>query len=288
MDDFERIRVRRLSGAGGAEILGVDLSQPLQPEVLVEIKAALQKYLAVGFRDQHITPDQECAFASHWGALTRTPFIETLPEHPNVTAVVQLPDASGKNFGGEWHSDGPVLERPPLGGILYARDVPPYGGDTLFSNLYMAYEALSPGMQKLADSLVVMHSLKGYHSYGSGSITSPNVTAEADEYLKSETPHPLVRINPDTGRKALWITGRYSIRFADMTEAESGPLLDFFRVHAANPNFVFRWQWTKDSLLFWDNRVTNHFAVNDYQGHRREMYRVQVEGERPFGPAVGR
>jgi taurine dioxygenase len=292
---YKHIEVKRLSGAGGAEIGGVDLSRPLDEAIVDEIKRAFTEHLVIGFRDQRITPEQQCAFARHWGALTRHPFVKTMPEHPDVAAVIRLPEDMTVNFGGVWHADTTFLERPPLGSTLYAVDVPPYGGDTLFTNLYMAYDTLSSGMQKLADNLVVMHSAaKGYdpdrgaNDPTRSKVMQTGVQFEVTEDPRKEMPHPLVRINPDNGRKALWTAGDYCLRFQDMTEGESQPLMAFFHEHVRNPNFTFRWSWSPHSLLFWDNRVTNHFAINDYQGHRREMHRVQIEGERPFGPALPR
>jgi taurine dioxygenase len=296
MGEYQHITVKRLSGAGGAEIGGVDLSQPLDAEVIAEIKRAFSENLVIGFRDQHITPEQQCAFTRHWGPLTSHPFVKNMAEYPDVARVLRLADDTAANFGGVWHADTTFLERPPLGSTLYALEIPPYGGDTLFANCYMAYETLSPGMQRLADTLVVMHSPAGGYDPDRGAkdpsksnVMQSGVTFDVKaEDVKKETPHPLVRINPETGRKALWTAGAYCLRFQDMTEEESKPLLDFFHEHVRNPNFTFRWSWTQYALLFWDNRVTNHFAINDYAGFRREMHRVQAEGERPYGPALPR
>ena len=294
MGEYTRISVKRLSGAGGAEIGGVDLSKPLDDETLAEIRKAFADYLVIGFRDQDITPDQQCDFTRHFGRLTKHPFVKNMDEYPDVARVLRLADDTTANFGGVWHADTTFIERPPLGSSLHALEIPPYGGDTLFTNLYMAYETLSPGMQKLADTLVVMHSAaggydpdRGAKDPGKSNVMQTGVTFDVKEdEVSNEMPHPLVRINPDNGRKALWTAGAYCLRFQDMTEEESKPLLDFFHEHVRNPNFTFRWTWSKGALLFWDNRVTNHFAINDYSGWRREMHRVQAEGERPFGPAL--
>jgi len=292
---YETIEIKPLSGSLGAEIAGVDLSKPLHDQVLREIKRAFAQYQVIGFRNQNLAPKDLTGFARHWGELTRHPFIKTMPEHPDIVAVIRLPEDTTPNFGGLWHADATFIERPPLGSMLYAVEVPPFGGDTQFSNLYMAYEALSPGMQRLADSLVVMHSAAGGYDPDRGAadpkksgVMQSGVSFQVTEDVRIERPHPLVRIHPDTGRKALWVTGPYCLRFADMTEEESKPLLAFFHQHAVNPNFTCRWRWDVRSLLFWDNRCNMHFAINDYRGHRREMHRVQVAGERPFGPALPR
>jgi taurine dioxygenase len=293
MSVYKHIEVKPLAGALGAQIEGVDLSRPPKPEVMAEIKQAFNKHLVIGFRDQKLTPAQQCDFARNWGRLTRHPFIKTMPDNPDVVAVIRLPDDTTLNFGGVWHADGTFVERPSLGSMLYAIEVPPAGGDTLFVNLYLAYEALSPGMQRLADSLIVMHSAANGYDPDRGAtdparskVMQTGVGFEVTDNVKKEMPHPLVRIIPETGRKALWTAGGYCLRFADMTEDESKPLLEFFFEHVRNPNFSFRWNWAPGSLIFWDNRCTNHFAINDYRGYRREMHRVQIEGERPFGPAM--
>jgi taurine dioxygenase len=188
-------------------------------------------------------------------------------------------------FGNAWHSDFSFLEEPPLGSILYAREVPSHGGDTLFANMYEAYEALSEGMKRMLLGLRAMHSGKPYGQGGlpkdlktSRSIGIERNNPEADR----ETAHPVVRLHPESGRKALFVNAIYTTRFEDMSEAESRPLLDFLFEHVQRPEFACRFRWAEGSLAVWDNRCTLHYAVNDYDGSRRLMHRTTVAGERPM------
>ncbi|WP_313808406.1 TauD/TfdA family dioxygenase [Sphingobium sp.] len=292
---YEHITVEPVSGALGAEISGVDLSQPLRPEVLAEIKRAFHENLVIYFHDQAITPAQQCDFARNFGPLTKHPFIKTLPGFPEVAPLIRDADNSAKtlNFGGLWHIDVTFMECPPLGSMLYAVDPPPFGGDTLFSNLYLAYETLSPGMRELADRLIVVHTAavsydpdRGADDDAKSKVKQKGMQFDINADVSEEMDHPLVRIHPETGRKLLFINAGYQIRFKDMTEAESQPLFDFFLEHARRPEFTCRFRYRKGTLGFWDNRCTQHFAVNDYGGWRREMHRVQIGGDRPYGPAM--
>jgi taurine dioxygenase len=190
-------------------------------------------------------------------------------------------------FGNAWHSDFSFLEEPPLGSVLYAREVPSHGGDTLFANMYAAYEALSPGMRKMLDGLNAIHAGKPYGVGGlpkdlavSRSIGMERNNPEADR----ETAHPVVRVHPATGRKALFVNSIYTTRFEGMTPAESRPLLNFLYAHAIQPEFTCRLRWRAGDLAVWDNRCTMHYAINDYDGQRRLMHRTTIKGERPVGP----
>jgi taurine dioxygenase len=197
------------------------------------------------------------------------------------------------NFGGVWHADGTFMESPPLGSTLYAIEVPPFGGDTMFTNLYLAYEALSPGMQALCDQLVLVHSAGAVYDPARGAadpkrslVGQKGMKFNVREDVKKEMNHPLVCVHPVTGRKLLWVPGVYGIRFKDMTEDETGPLLKYLQQHAVNPSFTCRMSYRKGSLTMWDNRCVQHFAINDYAGYRRVMHRVQVGGAPPVGPAM--
>lgn len=289
---YQRIRVLPISGALGAEIEGVDAARPLDEETAAEIRRAFAEYLVVFFRDQHLTPEQQTRFASIFGPLTKHPFIKTLPDHPYVAPLIREADATGLNFGGQWHCDATFLEEAPLGSLLYAIEIPPYGGDTMFTNLILAYETLSEGMKRMLDSLVLIHSAAGAYDPDIAKAEALTQTKqkgigiEVTDDPRKEMEHPLVRIHHETGRKALWVPGAYGMRFKDMTPEESKPLLDFLYQHVSHPGFTCRFRWKKGSLAMWDNRATQHFALNDYQGFRREMHRVQIGGERPYGPAM--
>jgi alpha-ketoglutarate-dependent taurine dioxygenase len=280
---YEAIAVAPVAGALGAEVTGVDLAAPLPDAVIGEIRRALLDRQVVFFRDQNLTPEQHLAFGRRFGALQIHDYVEAMPGYPEILEVRKEPEEK-RNFGGGWHSDVSYLERPSLGSVLYALEVPDWGGDTMFANQYLAYEALSPGMQRLLDGLVAIHSARRPYGpnaeraqdYGPSSMRF-RFSAEAE----AEVEHPVVRTHVETGRKALYVNRNFTIRFKDMTEAESAPLLEFLYEHAARPEFTCRFRWRPGSVAFWDNRCVQHYALNDYHGRRRLMHRVTIEGERP-------
>jgi len=292
---YRHITVAPMAGALGAEIGGVDLSGPLEEGVFAEIRAAFFRHGVVFFRDQELTPEQHIRFARRFGPLSRIPFIKTMPEHPEIIAVIREADeATPFNFGGDWHSDLSFLETPPLASCLYAREVPPFGGDTQWSSLHRAYETLSDGMRGLLDRMVVMHSaINSYNpdtgerkAAGVDKTVHRSIRIEVTEEARTEMPHPVVRTIPETGRRALFVNEPYALRFQDMTREESAPLIGFLNRHATRPEFTCRFTWRRGSLALWDNRCCLHFAINDYRGYRRVMHRVTIAGERPFGPAM--
>jgi taurine dioxygenase len=291
---YDKIKVAPISGALGADVGGADLSRPLDESTLAEIKRAFAEYLVLFFHDQHLDPEQQVGFARQFGPVTRHPSVVTLAGHTDVLRIVREADEAGTlNFGGVWHTDAPFLERPPLGSTLYAVEAPPYGGDTLFANLYLAYEALSDGLRKIADQLFLVHGLPLQHRGGSsesgassGELNPKSMQFDIKDVDREEMAHPLVRIVPQTNRKALFVSGDYGIRFRGWTADESKPLLRFFQQHLSRPEFTCRFRWRKGVLAMWDNRCTQHLAINDYDGFRRVMHRVQIEGERPIGPVA--
>jgi taurine dioxygenase len=297
---YRRIAVKPIAGALGAEIDGVDLGRGYDEETFAEIKRAFLQHLVIFFRDQQLTPDQLARLAERFGPLTTVPYLKhLLTDHPFVTQLVREADvpSSERNIGDNWHSDQSPRETPSLGFALYCLEAPEWGGDTMFANCYLAYETLSEGMKAMCDRLTVMHSLSGKFGVdgrgaGGGFKAVPGAKSAFDEEtVKSfakETEHPLVQIHPETGRKSLFVAGPYAIRFAGMTVAESKPLLDFLNAHVTRPEFTCRFRWRKGSLTIMDNRCTEHYAINDYAGFRRHMLRVEMNGQRPFGPAMPR
>lgn len=285
LQTYRHIRVEPISSALGAEIDGVDLSRPLADEVFAEIRRAFFENLVVMFRGQDLTEDQQCDFAARFGPLTKS---AGLAGDSRVFMVTKKASDRGRNVGGHWHADGTQMQRSPLGSALYAMEVPPYGGDTMFCNLYMAYESLSPGMKSLADGLMLVHS--GTMGYGGGGHVAQEVIDKRPDMYDFEAgridaKHPLVRVIPETGRKVLYAPSPLSFYFEDMSVADSAPLIRYFQGIAEKPEFTCRFRWTKGALLLWDNRATYHYALNDYHGWDRTMRRVQIEGEQPFGPA---
>jgi taurine dioxygenase len=283
---YQSIEVRPVAGALGAEVSGVDLARPLSNSVADEIRRAFVEYLVLFFREQSLMPEQHIAFSRLFGPLSRMPYIKHMDEHPEIIAVLKEADERKiSTFGNAWHSDFSFLDEPPLGSALYAREVPSHGGDTLWANMYDAYEALSPGMQRMLNGLRAMHSGRPYGRSGvpkdlktSRSIQIERENPDADR----EVAHPVVRVHPESGRKALFVNSIYTTRFEDMTEAESRPLLDFLFQHCLRPEFTCRFRWASGSLALWDNRCTLHYAVNDYDGQRRLMHRTTIAGERPI------
>ncbi|MFY9314909.1 MAG: TauD/TfdA family dioxygenase [Burkholderiales bacterium] len=285
MDRYRGFAVNLLCGAGGAEISGVVASKPIGAEVVAELRRALARHCVIFLRDQDLTPDQQKAFARHFGPLATTPFIKPLEGHPEMMRIVREPDETeSQNFGGRWHSDMTFSPEPVLGTCLYARESPAVGGDTIWSNQMLAFEALSPALQRTLEGLKVMHSAK--RSYGpQGTYADDDLKGmriQASEEALKEVAHPCIRTHPESGRKILFVNWVYAIRFEGMTEEESAPLLDFLNRHSQRPEFQIRFRWRKGSLALWDNRSTQHIAVNDYSGCRRVMDRVTIAGDKPY------
>ena len=275
----DRLEIRPISGALGVEVYGINLVQSLNSADVKNIRKALLDHLVIFFRNQFITPSQQLSFAKHFGELVEYPLVKGLDGFPEIVPVVKLPDET-INFGGLWHSDTTYLETPPLGGILVAKELPPYGGDTLFSNMYLAYESLSKGMQNLLNDLTAINSSAKsrvtetrrdrMHSSSKGSVNCE---------LKAE--HPVIRTHPETGRKALYVNFGHTVRFKGMSEKESAPILNFLYRHQTRPEFTCCFRWHPGSIAFWDNRCTQHNPVNDYNGYKRVMHRISIAGDKP-------
>jgi taurine dioxygenase len=281
---YRTIEVHPISGALGAEISGVDLARSnLDDEVIGEIRHALTDNCVIFFRDQHLTSEQHLAFGRRFGELQVHEFVAPMEDHQEILEVRKEADET-RNFGGGWHTDVSYLERPSLGSVLYALEVPPVGGDTMFANQYLAYETLSDGMKSLLGEMTAIHSAR--RPYGLNAMSRYAAGERSMKYLYSENAHgevehPVIRTHVETGRKCLYVNGTFTIRFNDMTEEESAPILNYLYQHAARPEFTCRFRWEKGSIAFWDNRCVQHNAVNDYHGQRRVMHRVTIEGERP-------
>jgi taurine dioxygenase len=273
------LEIRPLAGAIGAEIFGVDLSGDLDDDLVAALRRTWLEHLVILFRDQDLPPARFLALARRFGQPIEYPFLRGLDGFPEITPFVKLAHER-VNFGGLWHSDTTYLDIPPMGTMLVAREVPPHGGDTLFANMYLAYESLSPGLQRLIDGLVAVN------SSAKADVTKTREdrmreTARADARRDYVAEHPVVRTHPETGRKALYVNCGHTVRFKDMSEAESAPLLDFLFAHQRRPEFTCRFRWQPGSLAFWDNRCAQHNPINDYHGFRRVMHRITLEGDRP-------
>ena len=280
---YRYIEVRPIAGALGAEILGVDSARPLGDEVVTEIRQAFLDHLVIFLRSQKLTPPQQLAFARRFGEPMEYPQLKGLPDCPLITPVIKLAHER-VNFGGVWHSDTTYLARPPMASMLYAVEIPPYGGDTLFANQYLAYEALSEGLKRALAGLA-----------GINTSTKADVSKTREDRLRDAgaemkvliAEHPVVRTHPETGRKALYVNVGHTTHFKNWTERESEPLLDYLFRHQVRPEFTCRFRWEPGSLAFWDNRCTQHNPVNDYHGFKRVMHRVTLAGDTPCRTPVG-
>jgi taurine dioxygenase len=273
----QSLKIRRLAGALGAEIAGVDLSKPLSDATVAEIRRAFVEHQVIFFRDQDLTPAQQAAFGARFGPLNVHPFVAGMAGQPEVMEIIKEP-SDRVNFGGGWHSDMSFLERPSIGSILYAVEIPEFGGDTLFASQAAAFEALSPGLQKTLEGLNAVHSAsREYSSQGHSAQKRGSMkVAEADGYV-GEFVHPMVLVHPETGRKALYVNPAFTLRIEGWKTRESKALLDFLFEHSRYEAFTCRFAWREGSVAFWDNRSVWHFALNDYPGQRRHMRRVTVD-----------
>jgi taurine dioxygenase len=273
------VTVKRISGALGAEVGNVDLAQDLSDETIAEIRSALLEHKVVFFRDQDITPHQQLAFAKRFGEIVEYPMVKGLDDVPEIVPVVKL-EHETHNFGGMWHTDTSYLESPPMGAILAARELPPYGGDTLFANMALAYERLSDGMKRVLGGLVgISSSAKAEVTKSREDRMQTDAKVERGKELRAE--HPVVRTHPETGEKILYVNYGHTVAFKDMTEAESKPILGYLFEHQCRPEFTCRFKWEPGSIAFWDNRATQHNPLNDYHGFKRVMHRITIAGDRP-------
>jgi len=278
-EPYRTLEVVRIAGALGAELRGLDLRQPLSDPQLTELRRAWLEHLVVFLHDQPLDADQYLAFARRIGEPIEYPFVKGLPEHPEIIEVKKL-EHETSNFGGIWHSDTVYLERPPMASMLLAHEVPPYGGDTLFANMYLAYETLSEGLRRTLDSLVAVNSsAKADVSRTREERIKSDGRTEAQRTLLSE--HPVVRTHPETGRKALYVNVAHTLRFKGWSEEESRPLLEYLHQHQVRVEHTCRFVWRPHSIAMWDNRCALHNPVNDYHGFRRVMLRISLAGDRP-------
>ena len=275
---YQHIRAAPVSAHVGAEIGGVDLGAPVPDPVMAEIRQAFGEYGVVFFRDQQLAPEQHVAFAERFGPIDINRFFATVPGHPMIAEVRKEPEQT-RNIGGGWHTDHSYDEAPALGSMLYAREVPQAGGDTLFASMYAAYDALSDGLKAMLEGLRACHSSR--HVFGAEAMAQRgdlNGRVGNPELATQDAVHPVVIRHPQTGRKALYVNPGFTLRFEGWTDEESRPLLDYLFRHAVRPEFTCRFRWREDSLALWDNRSTWHFAVNDYHGERRLLHRITIQG----------
>jgi len=279
--EYKTIKVTPVSPAIGAQISGVDIAAGIDKEQFTEIRQAYIDYGVIFFRDQSITPDQHIEFARRWGEINVNRFFQPLKTHPMIAEVRKEADQK-VNIGGAWHTDHSYDQIPAMGSVLYAREVPTLGGDTLFSSMYAACEALSETMKKTLLGLRAEHSSR--HVFGEFAIDDRDIDDPGGRFCNAtaatqDAVHPVIIRHPLSGRPALYVNGDFTVKFEGWTKDESQPLLSFLYQHLQKNEFTCRFRWQKGSMAIWDNRATQHYAMNDYQGELRLMHRITIEGE---------
>jgi taurine dioxygenase len=284
------IEIKPVAGGLGAEISGVDLRR-IDDETFAGIHKAWLEHLVVFFRDQELTPEEQIAFAKRFGEIHYHPFVKGMDEHPEILEIIKE-ESDTKAFGEVWHTDQMFNPKPAMATILYAKETPSVGGDTMFANMYLAYETLSEPMKamirdvktwnvgdrkKLSQNEKMGPARDG--RYSGNAKMAAKVRDPGD--VQTEAAHPLVRTHPETGRKALYI-GSHTQTLHGFQDAEARPLVDYLRTHSVEPELTCRFRWEVGSMAIWDNRCTQHRALNDYPGKRRRMHRITIAGDAPF------
>ena len=277
---YKNIKIKKVSGAIGALIEDVQLGENLAENTSNEIYDAFLKHQVIFFRDQNFTSESLLSFAKGIGTPIIYPFVKGLESFPEITPILKK-ETDINNFGGIWHSDTTYQDEPPKGTMLYALEVPEFGGDTEFSNQYLAYENLSEKMK------LFLEKQKAVNISGKGKVTKTrsDVMKHSSVGLKSdelEAIHPVVRTHPETKKKSLYINEAHTTNFVGMTVEESTPILEFLFKHQIKSEFTYRFKWKKGSVSIWDNRCSIHNPINDYHGSRRLMHRITFQGDKPF------
>lgn len=273
---YRTASVRKLTPGCGAEVLGIDLKNPGNSD-METIRAAYRDYGVIFFRDQKLTPEDHIAFARRWGEIDINKFFPANGQFPEI-AEVRKEKKQKMNIGGGWHTDHSYDAAPAMGSILVARELPDEGGDTLFSDMYKAYDALSDGLKETLQTMKAAHSNEAAFGAAGHYKKSDQSSGFKGEDLVGEAVHPVVITHPLSGRKALYVNPGFTTHFVGWNAFESKALLDYLYAHAVKPEFTCRFDWQPGSIAFWDNRATWHFAVNDYHGGRRLMHRITIAG----------
>jgi taurine dioxygenase len=262
----------------GVEIHDIDLAKPIDAATLAALRQTLLDWKVVFFRDQNITTEEHIAFARLFGDLEVHPFAPQKPGFPEILAITHDRDNKGKE--NTWHSDVTWREKPSLGSILRALEVPAVGGDTLFSDMYAAYEGLSDEVKAQIDGKVAIHDFAHFRD---GMRKRGMSEEKIEEFNRAYPPaeHPVVRTHPETGRKGIYVNAAFTQYIVGMDRADSDALLKHLYAQAAIPEYQCRFSWEANSLAFWDNRACQHYAVSDYWPAVRRMERVTIIGDRP-------
>lgn len=275
------VSVEPLSPALGAIVHGIDLSAGPTDETIADIRRALLCHEVLFFEGQDLTPAQHRDFAARFGALHVHPIYPQVDGTPEVLVLDN--HAGNPTDNDNWHTDVTFIETPPMAGILHARELPPWGGDTIWSSMTAAYEALSPAFREFIAPLEAVHDFA--RSFPPDLQASRNVGEARYEKARREHPpvvHPVVRTHPETGRRGLFVNDGFTTHIEGLSRRESAAILKLLHEHIQQPQFLVRWRWKPGSVAFWDNRNTQHYAVNDYLPHRRVMHRATILGDRPY------
>jgi taurine dioxygenase len=275
------LTITPLSCALGAQISGVDITQPLNVEQRDAIEQALLKHQVLFFREQPLNPQQQARFAANFGDLHIHPIYPNVPEQPEVlildTAVTDVRDNA------IWHTDVTFLPTPALGAVLSAKLLPAFGGDTLWASGIAAYEALSVPMKILLQGLTATHDFtKSFPLERFGTTAEDQARWEEARQKNPPLSHPVIRTHPVSRRKSLFVNEGFTTRINELETAESEAILKLLFAHVTRPEFTIRWRWQENDVAFWDNRVTQHYAVDDYRPQRRVMHRATILGDVPF------
>jgi taurine dioxygenase len=277
---MKRFPIRTLTPTIGAVVENVDLSKPLAHEEIAEIRAALLAHKVIFFEDQHLTPVEQRDFAARFGALHTHPLYPGVPEAPELFILDN--HAGNPTDNDAWHTDVTFIETPPLGAVLYAKLLPPDGGDTIWSNMQAAFEGLSRPFAQFLTQLDAVHDFaRGFPARGT---VAKGAGAEKHAKAVEEHPpvvHPVVRTHPETGADGLFVNFGFTEKIVGLRRKESDAILHMLFEHVTKPEYLVRWKWKPDAVAFWDNRVTQHYAVNDYLPQRRVMHRATILGDRP-------
>ena len=270
-----------LSPAIGARIDGVNLCKPIDDATRAQLRSALLAHHVLFFENQPVTPEQHRALAQGFGPLHIHPIY---PQAPGVPEIVVLDNhADNLPDNDNWHTDVTFIQTPPMGSLLSARQLPPHGGDTLWSSSIAAWQALSAPVQRMLDGLTAEHDMrKSFPAHRFARTPEERVTWEAACKANPPVVHPVVRTHPESGHKGLFVSEGFTTRILELSAAESDAVLRMLIAHAARPEFTVRWRWKVGDFAFWDNRLTQHYAVADYLPHRRVMHRATILGDRPY------
>jgi len=280
MNRSNTLRIETLSPAIGAVLRGVNLAEPASDDLIGEIRAALLAHKVIFFEEQDFTPGQQRDFAARFGDLHVHPLYDRNDAHPEIMIIDNHVDnPTDNNF---WHTDVTFIDTPPMGSILAARQLPPTGGDTMWASMTTAFDALSTPMQRFLEGLEAVHDFS--YAFTAEGLAGSQAGRERYEKAVAENPpvtHPVVRTHPETGERGLFVNSVFTRRIKGLRREESQALMAFLNAHVQKPEFVVRWRWRPGDVAFWDNRNTQHRAVDDFLPHRRVMTRATVLGDRP-------